>query len=65
MTKTQKVVTWQSPSGQAINICRKCEQRLRSSNSWPKDSQGQEYCQVSHGLHTSVCHTCDRLAVID
>jgi len=51
-----KVVTYQSPANNSINICKKCEGRL--SGNWPKDNKGQEYCAVSYGLHTGTCGIC-------
>ncbi len=48
-----KVVTWQSPSGDTLDICRECEVRLQRDRQWPKDGRGQEYCSVHHGLHES------------
>jgi hypothetical protein len=50
-----KVVTWQSPSGDTLDICLECEVQLAKSWSWPKDRTGQDYCQVSHGLHRGEC----------
>lgn len=50
-----RVVTWQSPSGQTINVCRPCERRLTEAQEWPRDTQGQEYATVSHGEHAGRC----------
>jgi hypothetical protein len=58
-TRLKKVVTWQSPSGRTIHICPACERKLQAAGDWPKDRIGQEYCQVSHGLHEGVCNLCD------
>ncbi len=48
-----QVITWMSPSGAKIDVCRDCERRL--GEHWPKDSRGQEYSEVSHGLHSGEC----------
>ena len=48
-----KVVTWMSPTGDTMDICRECEAKLEGR--WPKDARGQEYCQVSRGLHRGEC----------
>lgn len=47
------VVTWQSPAGARMRICLACEARLKGN--WPKDTRGDEYCQVSHGAHEGHC----------
>jgi hypothetical protein len=46
-----KVVTYSAPSGGSINVTYKQERRLRNARTWPKNERGEEYCQVSHGLH--------------
>jgi hypothetical protein len=46
-----KVVTWQAPNGETINLTRQQERQLRAGGTWPRNSRGEEYCQVSHGLH--------------
>ena len=48
-----QVITWQAPSGSTLSICPGCERAL--AGRWPKDHSGQEYCQVSHGLHDGIC----------
>lgn len=50
---TIRVVTYQSPRGNKINICPACESRLNAAGTWPRDASGEEYCQVSHGLHAA------------
>jgi hypothetical protein len=50
-----KVITWVSPAGQTINVCRKCEARLTAAREWPRDGRGDEYCQVHRGLHRGEC----------
>ena len=46
-----RIITYQSPSGQTINLSEEQVLQLEAKNSWPKDSNGQEFCQVSHGWH--------------
>jgi hypothetical protein len=46
----QKVITYQSKVA-AINLTKKQVALLKDNRVWPKDYQGEEYCQVSHGLH--------------
>ena len=60
-----QVVTYQSPSGQTIDICRDCEQELTARASWPRDDRGQEYCSVSRGLHDGTCHVCHGDVVVE
>ncbi len=57
--KTQ-VKTWQSPRGHEVSLCLRHEDEARQKNTWPRDPvDGQECCQVSHGLHTGTCDRCD------
>jgi len=54
-----RVVTYQSPRGGRISLCQKCEDEIKASGkSWPKDGDGQEYCQVHYGLHSGQCDRC-------
>jgi hypothetical protein len=46
-----KIITWQSPSGHAITITRRQEKMMRKAGLWFRDSHGDEFCSVSHGLH--------------
>lgn len=46
-----KVVTWQASNGGTINLTEPQRRRLEALKRWPKNSYGQEYCTVSHGLH--------------
>lgn len=52
---SRRVVTWQSPSGATMQICRPCEERLTKANQWPRDGNGTELCSVSRGEHAGVC----------
>ena len=60
-----KVVTYQDDRGGNINICLKCETKLKEAHEWPKNSVGQEYCTVSHGLHEGECDLCGDLCLGD
>jgi len=55
ITHSRRIVTWQSPSGNTMDICSCCKRRLEAAYSWPKDDDGQEFCSVSRGLHRGVC----------
>lgn len=46
-----KVITWQTPSGEKINVTPKQEKMARKMGKWPRSAKGEEYCTVSHGLH--------------
>lgn len=50
MSKT-KVITYQAPSGDTINLTARQIKALERKGTWPKDSRGQEYCTVYRGLH--------------
>lgn len=52
------VVTYQTPSGETIEICDACEARLTAARDWPRSSRGEEYCQVSYGRHDGSCAIC-------
>lgn len=56
-----RIVTWGSPSGNSISICRECQKRLEAVGQWPRDGRGEEYCQVifgeRYGSHCDV-HPC-------
>lgn len=51
MTTTTRVITWQSPAGATTNVTPAQEAKLKALGSWPRDHQGQEFCDVSRGLH--------------
>jgi hypothetical protein len=44
------VVTWQTPSGDTVDLCRECDKLPAQRNEC-----SEEYCQVSHGAHRGVC----------
>lgn len=50
-----QVVTWQSPGGGTMKVCRKCEEDFRQRGKWPRNARGEEYCTVSRGAHEGVC----------
>ena len=54
----KKVVTYQTATGNKIDICQKCE-RERKGN-WPKNDRGEEYATVSMGLHKGECDICKK-----
>ena len=47
----RKVITYQAPSGGTIDLTRAQVARLERAGKWPRNSRGEEYCTVSHGLH--------------
>ena len=51
----KKVVTWNAPNGEKIDICVRCEKGMKE---WPRNTQGQEFCQVKQGLHKGQCNIC-------
>jgi hypothetical protein len=55
-THTHKVVTWTTPSGQRLDVCTACEDRLRAAREWPRNDRGEEYCQATFGRHEGLCH---------
>ena len=46
-----KVVTYQASNGETIDMTPAAEQAWKRAGKWPKNSRGEEYCCVSHGLH--------------
>lgn len=54
----RQVVVWQSPNGRKKAICLDCGDRLNSEGLWPKDSRGEEFCQVHRGQHWGQCDIC-------
>lgn len=46
-----KVITYQAPSGQIIDLTRAQISMLGAVCRWPRTAGGEEYCTVSHGLH--------------
>lgn len=51
-TIRSRVVTYQAPSGDMISLTRPQISKLHAASVWPKDWRGQEFCTVSHGLHS-------------
>jgi hypothetical protein len=49
----KKVITYQAPNGETIDLTEQEISEHRSAGTWPKNSRGEEYCTVSHGLHTA------------
>jgi len=56
---TMKVITYQTPSGDRINLTEKQVAALTAAGKWTRNNKGEEYCTVSHGLHagTPDCET--------
>lgn len=46
-----KVVTYMARSGASIDVTPRQEKAFDSAGYWPRSDRGEEYCQVSHGLH--------------
>ena len=49
-THTERVVTWQAPDGETVNVTLQQAQAMRRASYWPRNSSG-EYCTVSRGQH--------------
>ena len=55
----RKVVTWSDGNSNTIDICPACQAKHEALRTWPRNpATGQEYCQVSHGLHYGYCDEC-------
>ena len=52
-----QVVTYQDTRGNTVDICQRCA--TRREHDWPRNQHGEEYCQVSHGLHYGLCQICN------
>jgi len=46
-----QVISYQSPSGQTIDLTPAQRACFCRQGLWPRDFRGQEFCSVSHGLH--------------
>ena len=46
-----KVITYQAPNGETIDLSLAQVDMLERGGKWPRNSRGEEYCSVSHGLH--------------
>jgi len=46
-----KVITYNTPRGRKINLTQPQVRALEENGTWPRSVSGEEYCQVSHGLH--------------
>ena len=46
-----KCVTYQASNEEFVHISPEQKQRLRKAGIWPRNSCGEEYHTVSHGLH--------------
>lgn len=45
-----KIITYQAPNGQTIDISRRQIRQLTAAGKWPRNKSG-EYCSISMGLH--------------
>jgi hypothetical protein len=59
-----KVITYQAANGATINLTRAQIKALDRARVWPKNSRGEEYATVSHGLHAGEAD-CDSCCVSD
>ena len=48
---TTKVITYSAPSGGDISVTQRQAAILKKAGFWPRSPRGDEYCQVSYGLH--------------
>ena len=48
-----KVITYQAPNGETIDLSLAQVAMLERAQKWPRNSRG-EYCSVSHGLHEGI-----------
>ena len=46
-----KVVTFQAPNGETIDLSGSQVAMLEREQKWPRNSRGEEFCSVSRGLH--------------
>ena len=46
-----KVITYQAPNGETIDLSLAQVAMLERAQKWPRNNRGEEYCSVSHGLH--------------
>jgi len=51
--KVIKVITYQTPSGDTLDLTRAQAKQFTRLHQWPRNGRGEEYCQVSRGLHVS------------
>ena len=58
-----KITTYQSASGQECGVTPAQEKRLSQLGVWPRDSRGEEFAAVSHGLHFGYQSMADRSIV--
>ena len=46
-----KVITYQAPNGETIDLTSAQVEMLECAQKWARNSRGEEFCSVSHGLH--------------
>ena len=49
-----RVVTYQAPNGETIDLSQAQVAMLERAQKWPRNNRGEEYCSVSHGLHEGI-----------
>ena len=49
-----KVITYQAPNGETIDLSQAQVAMLERAQKWPRNNRGEEYCSVSRGLHAGV-----------
>lgn len=45
------VITFQAPNGDSIHLTQAQIAAFHRAGTWPRNSRGEEFCSVSHGLH--------------
>lgn len=45
------VITYSASNGERINLTPAEIEAHEAAGTWPRNSVGEEYCQVHHGLH--------------
>lgn len=51
-----EVITYQTPSGEEIHLTPDQAAEFTERGTWPRNSRGEEFCTVSHGLHDGEPH---------
>jgi len=58
---TISVITYQTPSGDTIQVCEACEREIQEwKEPWPKNKKGEEYCSIYMGQHPGICDLCGK-----
>lgn len=61
-----RVITYSAPGGRGeISLTRRQAERLTTAGRWLRYPHGEEYCQVSRGLHSATpTYTDDEIAAM-